>query len=229
MKKIFTLLTLLVVSVSAHSQSWTLLSPDTVSASGVSADFEVITKATLKNNTNSPLTLKWIRFVNNLPQMWQSAICDENGSCYAPTVDSMTLTIPANGTTRLDLHFFINSTSGSGTTRIRVSPLAGTGTSRVLTFQGTAFVTNVADHTKPSINFYPNPTRNVLNVKVSDNIRSGTIEVYSVIGTKMLTEAINPMDDIIPLQVSHLPRGTYIIRLNAPQQGVLISRTFQKF
>jgi hypothetical protein len=229
MKRILTLLTLLVVSVGSYAQSWTLLTPDTVSASGVNADFEIITKATLKNNTNAPLTLKWIRITNNLPQMWQSAICDENGSCYAPTVDSMTLTIPASGTTRIDLHFFINNTPGAGTARLRVSPLSGTGTSRILTFQGTAFVTSSADHSKPTINFYPNPTRNVLNVKVSDQIRSGSIEVYSVIGTKVLSEPVNPMDEIIPLQVSHLPRGTYIIRLNAPQQGILISRTFQKF
>ena len=76
MKRILTLLTLLVVSVGSYAQSWTLLTPDTVSASGVNADFEIITKATLKNNTNAPITLTWNRITKNFPQTSQNSTCD---------------------------------------------------------------------------------------------------------------------------------------------------------
>lgn len=55
---------------------------------------------------------------------------------------------------------------------------------------------------------YPNPANDILNVSASSNITK--IEVYSILGQKVLTEEIN--SDSKQINVSDLTKGVYIIK-----------------
>ena len=227
MKKLILSIAILVCGITAAmAQTFTVISPDTVYTSGVTSDYEIIVKATIRNNTTNPINVGWKRFVNNLPSGWSASICDITNGCYAPSVDSQTLNLPAGSSTRLDVHFYPNGNLGSGLARVRF----GSGTNaKSITYVASSYTVGLNDPAKASFQFYPNPARSTLNVNLSENIKTGNVEIYSVIGTLLLSETITPMDDIIPLSVDHLPRGTYVIRINSPAQGILLSRTFQKF
>jgi hypothetical protein len=58
---------------------------------------------------------------------------------------------------------------------------------------------------------YPNPVKNVLNVRYNENIKDAT--VYNLLGQQLFVKAINATEGQIDM--SNLASGTYLVRVNS--------------
>lgn len=69
---------------------------------------------------------------------------------------------------------------------------------------------------------YPNPVKNNLNVVLPKNIETATLELYNILGKRVMTTSFNLKNNT--LNLSHLTRGIYIAKL---QSTNLISSAFK--
>ncbi len=70
-------------------------------------------------------------------------------------------------------------------------------------------VLGTSDLNKPSINVYPNPVNNVLFIETNDASKA---EIFAITGTKMTEKTLQKGKN--QLDVSSLPKGVYIIKVN---------------
>lgn len=61
-----------------------------------------------------------------------------------------------------------------------------------------------------SINMYPNPVKNILNIEARSNIKN--VSVYNVLGQKVIEKS--PNSNSISLQTSNLQNGVYVVKAN---------------
>jgi len=70
-------------------------------------------------------------------------------------------------------------------------------------------VLGTSDLNKPSINVYPNPVNNVLFIETNDASKA---EIFAITGAKMTEKTLQKGKN--QLDVSSLPKGVYIIKIN---------------
>ena len=61
-----------------------------------------------------------------------------------------------------------------------------------------------------SINMYPNPVKNTLNIEARSSIKN--VSVYNVLGQKVIEKS--PNSTSISLQTSNLQNGVYVVKAN---------------
>jgi len=75
-----------------------------------------------------------------------------------------------------------------------------------------------ADNAGMVLRIYPNPAVNTVSVVMTAGTRTGSLlEVYNQVGQKLMTTNISSLN--IQLNVSALPGGVYIVRINGGQPG----------
>ena len=62
-----------------------------------------------------------------------------------------------------------------------------------------------------NIKLYPNPTNSILNIEFQNDISNGTIEVYDLLGKKVLNQALT--NNSIKLNVANWNDGLYLIKI----------------
>lgn len=76
----------------------------------------------------------------------------------------------------------------------------------------TAIVSGLKTNNSFDMNFYPNPTTEILNVFISQNKKSGSVHIYSLKGLKLKTRRIETGDQSVRFDLSDLPSGIYLLR-----------------
>lgn len=70
-----------------------------------------------------------------------------------------------------------------------------------------------------TINVYPNPAENYVNVKVSNGSRVGTVNIYSVTGNLIKVAEINGVEREI--EISDIPAGVYFISIDDEKESLV--------
>ncbi|OUR93310.1 hypothetical protein A9Q87_05005 [Flavobacteriales bacterium 34_180_T64] len=65
---------------------------------------------------------------------------------------------------------------------------------------------------RSSFGMYPNPSNDILNIKLKNGIRNVTLEVYNVLGKLVLNQTLKP-EKISKIQVSSLDAGLYLVKI----------------
>lgn len=112
------------------------------------------------------------------------------------------------GTTNITRHF---GTAGSGITIQGVEYLSPAPSTTVGAFSD--IVAGLSTAIENKFEIYPNPAVNVLNIKLNAFTNSATIEVYSLIGTKLLVKSINEGTENLSIPVANLSNGIYYVSL----------------
>ena len=81
-----------------------------------------------------------------------------------------------------------------------------------------------ADFEKDNIKIYPNPTRDIVNIESTKQIKN--VEVVNMISQVLYVKEFNSMQDFIDL--SNLPTATYILRIKADDGRIKISKVIKK-
>ncbi|MEP7321371.1 MAG: T9SS type A sorting domain-containing protein [Saprospiraceae bacterium] len=80
----------------------------------------------------------------------------------------------------------------------------------------------ISTSTKISMNLYPNPTRDILNVKISKPVSNGYWSIIDETGRIMLRGVLNETEQKIALATQTLPTGIYIFQL--VQANAMVTR-----
>lgn len=62
----------------------------------------------------------------------------------------------------------------------------------------------------PTVLIYPNPTKELLHIQISEPQKFTSFQLMDYTGRVLLNEAVL---DIAPLDISHLPQGTYLLKI----------------
>ena len=182
------------------------LSPNPASATVNANDTDVPAKATLKNNTDRTLELRWIRNVINISQGWETAVCDFN-LCYNPNVDSMTLTLGAGEESNMDIHIYPNGVVGEAKIELTVKEV-GVDTNFVKGMYLFNVTTPVKVATFEDISLYPNPTSEYFQISSTEVVAK--LEVFDLFGDKHKTYYAYKNKSYF---IGDLANGMYLVRM----------------
>ena len=219
---------------SGVAQASLTLTPNPVETSGVADPndifIEIIGYATLKNEGTETISIKWERVEVDLPQGWESLVCDLN-SCYEPPVYSNIanniginepVTLAPGESTNLDVHAVPKGIAGTAEIRLDVSLLSDPDNvllSGTYTFDA-SLVSSSKDINKARLNVFPNPATDYVEVQAPQNI--SRLVIYNVLGRQMRAFNVAPGSRYY---VGDLPSGLYLASL-ANRKGEIL-KTFR--
>ena len=91
-------------------------------------------------------------------------------------------------------------------------PLSGI---RYLNFQDLTTNISMVEKQEVAVQVYPNPVVDVLNIRISKAVSQAYfIQILSVDGREVYKEKINPRNKVSQINVSALPQGLYLCRMN---------------
>lgn len=136
---------------------------------------------------------------------------DIMNSKFDPTWDfhlQNTSPVIGKGTTNITRHF---GTAGSGITIAGVEYLSPTPSTTIGAFPQS--ITGLVSVTENKFEIYPIPAIDVLNIKLKAIPTASTVEVYSLLGTKMFEKTINEGTENVSITVANLTSGIYYVSL----------------
>ena len=224
MKNILLTIFLCLGGVHAFSQTFTLTPKVSFGSTANSGGTEFF--CTVKNNTtiNTDTTFRWNILKYSPPSGWQISFCDPI-NCYAAISlgTNHDFTISKGGSGQMHITYLFNNTAGWDTLKVLIMSLVSSSYDTV-TFISNAWKTAVREtSTLNDVSFYPNPVKDLLNVKFASNA-SSVIDIYNIIGVKV--KSFVPEGNISKLNVADLKNGMYILRITDGKNTY--SKTFNK-
>jgi len=232
MKRIYFFITASMIWGASVSQTLKL-SVDTVKVTGYSDVTEFIAHATIHNTSSDSVEVKWIRFINNLPENWLSAVCDGD-RCYLAHVSSAVFRMKSDSVDNFDVHFYPNDVSGDAIVQLRAWVVGDSANTVVVgTFKGTAVerpVSIASRQEREKIMLYPNPARDYILIKNLPQREISTIEVYNIFGRRMLSfsQAPDNNDAVQRFDINTLSKGIYMIRIFDSAMNVIHTESLSK-
>lgn len=168
------------------------------------------------NVSGSSKQLSWARTINDMPGNWSSVLCIGE-LCYdTSTSAGVFLNLMKVGDSSL-LSIYIQNdgvTAGTGTVEITVWDQNDSANSVVSSlYKYTNWPLGISDpKSGDELVAFPNPTSGQLSLAIGDHANVHAIEIYDISGRKVSTYP-KPLGRISELDVSHLSRGQYIVRL----------------
>ncbi len=218
-------------SLSAQSFS---VSNDSVTGSSDGRHPEYVLKTYITNlQTTKPLVLKWERFENNYANGWAGNQICVDSVCYYYTVDTGSMHIPAASTESLDAHFGNESLQGNGSMRIRLyDPADSAGTQKTVYFgaslNNVVGITPMSNSSTVDFQIFPNPAKEYVIVKRPELSKVSRIEVYNMLGLKVITQQPDPNDLSNRIDLMDLQKGVYMIRIFDKNNNVILTKSISK-
>lgn len=229
---LFIFLSFLTISVGAQSISFEYVDTDgtIVFENTGSAGQDVVIKGTLTNETNSDINLTWKREVQYIfssgDDSWESAVCDLN-RCYLPFVSQADFILPANGTSNLDAHVYPSGINGdSAFVIIHLEDQDSGDTLLSVNYKFFEDMSLSSETVTPQVQtiVFPNPAASYFRVKSDELISS--VQVFDIVGKPVLDAKVQSSD--VTLNISHLNRGMYIVRIRGEKGQVLKTQRLRK-
>jgi len=86
---------------------------------------------------------------------------------------------------------------------------------RYLNFQDLTTNISMVEKQEVAVQVYPNPVVDVLNIRISKAVSQAYfIQILSVDGREVYKEKINPRNKVYQINISTLPQGLYLFRIN---------------
>ncbi|MGA9115673.1 MAG: T9SS type A sorting domain-containing protein [Bacteroidota bacterium] len=209
----------------AQTFTWTVGDTSLSGPLGVEGVFE----GTVTNISPDPLTLAFVRELNDLPQEWTSSLCLT--VCFPPEVDSV-LTTPQFGSTPLapgetrsfSLHVLPLDSHGTGTMRLTVRDTRLPQNRVSFAFRFTSTTSSVGEEAGLPGSLaleegYPNPfnASAVIGFRLEERT-DARLAVYDPLGREavlLLQRTLDPGFHHVVLEGEGLASGLYLVRLTA--------------
>lgn len=223
-----------VFSLQAQSLSFDYVDTDGTIAfentGDVTDNQDIVIKGMLTNETDSDLNLIWHRDVKHIfsdgSDTWQSAVCDNN-QCYLPHVSQAEFSIPAGGTSNLDAHVYPRGIYGDSAfivIHLEDKDSGDTLLSVDFRFLDDVILSNDRPSGQLQTIVFPNPAASYFRVR-SDEIIS-SVQVFDIVGKQVLESKVRSSD--VTLNISHLNRGMYIVRILGDKGQILKTQRLKK-
>ncbi len=223
MKRILLSVFVLLAFVSSQAQFTFKPGKKGATVSGSANEFELVGYSFVKNTGTTTKTFVWRMESPALPNQWSAAICDKN-LCHDITVIRATFELAPGDSGNIDIHTYVKSTSGTGQIDVQIFEEGDSANAKHQSFDFSAWALSARTPAKASIEVYPNPATNKLNITL-DSEKAISIDVYNVLGqlkkTHLHTGGTSTMD------LSDLAAGIYFLRFT-DDNGKVVSKQFKK-
>jgi hypothetical protein len=201
----------------------------------VSGDPSVIAEAhaTLHNNGSQDQSMTWLRKVNDIPDGWESSICDPN-LCWAPFANA-----PSYG--------FSLTSGGTGSSYVKFDArnmpdgpaIPGIGYVEVVFYSLTdsanynASGTYTADlsgvgffspNAANSFSVYPNPAINDVNLVASYSSSVDKIKIVNIVGKVVYTADWQVTQGKMIINVAQLTEGIYFVQFVSTDNTIIATK-----
>jgi hypothetical protein len=169
--------------------------------------------ATLTNTTaNQNVVMDIIKRQVNIPSGWGTALCAD--ICYAPTDDSIRITIPPSTVQPFIFYFYTDLTPAQGMVRVLFRNVNNNQNRYFQNFYGFTNTTAVTEAVRPSgLYLYPNPATDELMMEGFENFSEYVLSDET--GKK--SSSGRPTNTI---SLKHLPAGVYYLLLAGKDETV---------
>ncbi len=208
MKKVFLLslsLSLIALSTSSHAQLSAEPNP-AVNTEFSWDEFDVVANSFVTNNFGTDVEVTWMRNVINLPDDWDSAVCDKI-ACHFHFVGEGSFEMSPSETSNIDVHVYNwDATEGSAFIEVDlIADAAPTDTLTVVFIFDNAL--NTVEQVRQHVKVYPNPTTDVVWLESPETVVR--VEIFDLSG-RLVREANLFGNERASL--AGFPAGKYIIR-----------------
>lgn len=197
------------------------LGPNPSSATVKSTDLDVAAKASLKNNSDDTVLLKWTRKIETLTQGWSSAVCDKN-FCYVPTVDTMHLLLAPGEISNMDIHVYPMGIVGTARVTLKIEQMGNPENTVTGTYLFN-ITTPIHAADREAIQLYPNPAPEYFHV--NSPVVLGKIELYNITGEKAKVFYAYKNKRYY---IDDIPSGIYLVRLLNLQEEIVKTLVLKK-
>lgn len=206
----------------AIAQQVAVVDPNPSYGEGVSVEFDINAKAFLRNNTDQEITIGWRILTTDMPDEWETWVCDNN-LCYGPnttqTPDNRPVVLGPNMSGIMDSHIDPAGIVSEGRVEIEIymfddpSMVLDTG---VYIFTTTLVNTDDLEDNTEEISVFPNPTSNFIMLEHAEQVDQ--MIVYNVLGKQLKYFRVNEGD---VYDVAELPVGFYLLSLQNNEGEIL--------
>jgi hypothetical protein len=225
MKKIFTLLSCLSLSVAASAQL--TVTADTIT-SAIGINSSAYGRITINNPSNNAVTVTWNADVPKcvIPTGFNViGLCFEPGLCYAYNGNLHSETIPAKATGAIKIDMVTNATPNiANPGYVVINTDINGGKELVFKYVGLNWPNAVSNNSlNEAISITPNPASNQIKVKAND---VANYKIYSINGNTITnTTAIGSNMEML-INTSALSTGLYFIQLSNTRNEVIGVKSF---
>ena len=205
--------------VTAVKAQFAVAGGDTIDVNGTTSPTQPISgyDGSCRNTGPDTITLTWEIIKDSTTPGWTyTGFCDKN-NCYDFALNqkrSFTLAPGTSGAFALDITQ--GCVAGTGYVQFLLWNAADSAsTVQLVTFAVTitpgpdcpTAINEVADN---ALDIYPNPAYNQLKIALTANIGSGRIDVYNLLGAKVVSQAVDVNETVQSLDITSLESGFYI-------------------
>lgn len=185
--------------------------------------------------TNKPITVKWHRYENVVATGWAGNQICVYGICYQYAVDSGSITIAAGSSEEFSAHFGNDNLPGTGVQRVSFYEESDSAGTVQTAYFGTTLTpyTSVAtpmsnSYTPSDIQIFPNPAKEFVVVKRPEQLNISRIEVYNMLGLKVVTQIADPDNTNNRVDLLDLAKGVYMLRIFDNNNNVILTKSISK-
>lgn len=208
MKKnlLFTIASLLVLPYALLAQLSITPNPAIVENVDITKS-EVIATGVIKNGFDVPKDLVWTRNVLTLSEGWTTAICDKN-TCYLTTTETAEFNLTAGEENTMNVYIYPENKEGMAIVEVTVADKNDANISVKGTYYFNASPNSTEEIEAVKVVVFPNPTEGRIRIASAPGLQQ--VQVFSMTGQNVHQ---TQLDSGEWLDIQHLPKGTYLLRL----------------
>lgn len=181
---------------------------------------------TITNNSSTDnVEMDIVKKQINTPASWQTALCAD--ICYAPTVDSIRITLAPSQVQPFIFYFYTDSNPDSGNVRVMFRNVNNTGNRFFQKFFGfsnqVAGINDIAAG-ESSMTVYPNPVSSQLNLSFPET-GNYFLTIKNTLGETILVKSVREKE--FSVDVKDFPAGVYFVAVIDEKKN-LVTRKFVK-
>lgn len=197
---------------------------DTIWVNDDSTQNDAYTIKYVTNTGNAKLDLVWVRVNVDIPNGWETAICDKR-LCWGVETDTAYFSLEPAEEGEVYPHFYPNMITGKGCLTLKVYEEENPTNVDSLVYCAKIRPIGIDEVKLEDIKVYPNPAKTTMTISLPETISGGTIEIYDMLGNKVIIDNVSGNETEV--NVADLPVGKYVLRF-IDQNGTAYNKRFQK-
>lgn len=195
---------------------------------------DVKAHVSITNNSTETKSFRWVLTILDQPTEWAAAVCDVN-ACYNPGTVFEDFDLAPNQTSIMDAHAYPSgdlqtlegAVPGVGTYTIKVTEIGNTDNTATaeyeITVVGSPITTSLSELEIAQLRLFPNPATDFFQLEGPDGVEK--ITLYNLLGREVAQYQVNESQSY---DISHLPRGMFLVALTDENEQILKTVRLQR-
>ena len=183
---------------------------------------EVIASGTIKNGFDVDKDLVWTRNILMLSDAWTTAVCDKN-TCYLTTTETAEFNLAAGEENTMNVYVYPENNEGMAIVEVTVTDKSDENVSVKGTYYFNASPNSTEEVETVKVDVFPNPTAGRIRIASAPGLQK--VQVFSMTGQNVHQTQLNSGEW---LDLQHLPKGAYLLRLIGERQQTLGAQLIQR-